>query len=229
MTRYEPSLLSQIPPIPGLGVVPAHAREYAIKWHDAALCRYGDPPNDHPFSVHLDAVVATLVEFGHTTDVELAAGFLHDVVEDTLNLPKPITVEMLKLEFGPVIAAHVDAVTDIKFRVDGGLWGNRRTRQEMTYYKTRVYAAHYGDSVINVKLADRRVNMLFSIDNASKQLGMYADEHEWFSESLKDDGGDLAMWAEVDRLHIECTRLARALTEVRKAARLEEHLRRTAV
>ena len=92
----------------------AAARAYALNMHGAQL--YGT----HPYSYHLDAVVATLALFGQKAQV---IGYLHDVVEDT-----DATVSEVRSRFGDEVAACVALLTD-------ELGANRKERKAKTYAK----------------------------------------------------------------------------------------------
>jgi (p)ppGpp synthase/HD superfamily hydrolase len=56
-----------------------------------------------PYYLHPERVGFNLTDLG---PVAVAAGFLHDVVEDT-----PVTLDEVREQFGPDVAAAVDAVT----------------------------------------------------------------------------------------------------------------------
>ena len=71
----------------------AKARAFAIACHGDQ--KYGN----HPYAVHLDAVVGLLEPFGETAQV---IGYLHDAVEDT-----PVPLDVIRKEFGDQVAACV--------------------------------------------------------------------------------------------------------------------------
>jgi (p)ppGpp synthase/HD superfamily hydrolase len=76
------------------------AKEFAIAKHGTQ--KYGE----HPYSYHL-ALSQVLAEFRYAGDEAIAAaGWLHDILEDT-----PATYEMLVSEFGKETADIVWAVT----------------------------------------------------------------------------------------------------------------------
>jgi len=113
---------------------PADARDFAIEAHGQQ--RYGDAPYD----AHLAAVVQILSEFGYGGAYE-AAGWLHDVVEDT-----GIVIDQVRDRFGDEVADLVDAVT--------GLGANRAERN------ARIYAGlQRCPAAAVVKLADRIANV----------------------------------------------------------------------
>lgn len=99
--------------------------------------KYGPKPYTH----HLERVHAVLRRFGVEDEEVLAAGWLHDVLEDTA-----ITYKQLELGFGRRVA-------DIVFDVTDELGRSRAERKDKTYKKT----AKNKDAIV-VKLADRIAN-----------------------------------------------------------------------
>ena len=80
------------------------AKQFAYEAHKG-MKRKG---KDTPFTYHLELVNKILKTL--TTDDEiLAAGWLHDVIEDT-----PITLDELKKEFNSKICYYVDLETEDK-------------------------------------------------------------------------------------------------------------------
>lgn len=174
----------------GLGIKAAEAaRAFAREKHATQM--YGE----HPFTYHLERVVGQLRKYGHEYDCLLAAGWLHDVVEDT-----PVTMQELADEFGTSVSLRVDAVTDVLVGPDGEALKNRRARQALTYAKLRRISATYPD-VIELKLADRLANMEASLDGVNVQhLSMYLTEHPYFCRQIGQCGGDAKMWDRLDHL-----------------------------
>jgi (p)ppGpp synthase/HD superfamily hydrolase len=81
------------------------ARKFATEAHasiDQRRKYTGEPYIVHPLAV------AELVNSVPHTDEMVAAALLHDVVEDT-----PVTSEEIHAEFGPVVGALVDWLTDV--------------------------------------------------------------------------------------------------------------------
>lgn len=131
--------------LPGSEDVEIVRRAYAVsvRAHDGQLRLSGEPYLVHPVSVGL-----ILVEL-HMDAEAVAAGLLHDVVEDT-----PITLEELRAQFGREIAELVDGVTklsQIRFRT---------SEEEQAGNLRKMLLAMARDvRVILIKLADRLHNM----------------------------------------------------------------------
>ena len=80
----------------------AAAFDFAFQLHEGQFRASGDP-----YIVHPVAVADLLRDIGASAPV-IAAGFLHDVVEDT-----DITAEQLEGHFGPEVRALVEGVTKL--------------------------------------------------------------------------------------------------------------------
>jgi guanosine-3',5'-bis(diphosphate) 3'-pyrophosphohydrolase len=139
---------------------------------------------ENPYTYHLGKVVEVLERFKVTDPDILAAGWLHDILEDT-----PTTVEDLWDEFGFSVSALVDAVTD-------GEGGSRKERKARPYALIpRIPGA------IFLKLADRIANLEASLDEGHDRLRkMYTKEHPGFREALYDGETALKMWEHLDRI-----------------------------
>lgn len=119
------------------------AFRFAEKKHEGQFRKSGDPYIVH--ALHVGYILATL-RTGPTT---IAAGFLHDVIEDC-----DCTVEDFIAEFGEETYTLVDAVTKI---------GNLKFNDEKEYLAAnhrKIFIAMAKDvRVILIKLADRLHNM----------------------------------------------------------------------
>ena len=120
------------------------AYEYADRKHKNQLRKSGEPYIIHPVCVA--SILADLM-LDSTT---VAAGFLHDCVEDN----KDVTVETIEAQFGPEVALLVDGVTKLK-RLD---FTSREDQQAESLRK--MFLAMAKDiRVVLIKLADRLHNM----------------------------------------------------------------------
>lgn len=115
----------------------------ASELHATQVRRSGEPYLSHPIEVSHQLADLRLDQ------VCLAAGLLHDVVEDT-----PVTVPDLKARFGPEVALCVDGVTKLG-RID---FFSSEARQAENFRKM-LLAMVEDIRVILIKLADRTHNM----------------------------------------------------------------------
>ena len=121
----------------------AAAFNFAFQLHEGQFRASGDP-----YIVHPVAVADLLRDIGASAPV-IAAGFLHDVVEDT-----DITAEQLEGHFGPEVRALVEGVTKL-----GGLHVTNRTEAQAENLRKMFLAMASDIRVVLVKLADRLHNM----------------------------------------------------------------------
>jgi GTP diphosphokinase / guanosine-3',5'-bis(diphosphate) 3'-diphosphatase len=119
------------------------AYRYSARAHTGQKRRSGDD-----YVVHCVQVARILADL-QLDSTTIAAGLIHDVVEDT-----EITVPDVEREFGPEIAQIVDGLTKI-----GNLpFTSKEERQAETYRKLLLSVARDA-RVIIIKLADRLHNM----------------------------------------------------------------------
>lgn len=119
------------------------AYAYAQKAHQNQVRISGEPYIIHPLAV---AQILASLELDAPT---LAAGFLHDVVEDT-----QITLEEIEKVFGPEIALVVDGVTKLN-KIDF----RSKEEQQVENLRKMFLAMAKDIRVIMIKLADRLHNM----------------------------------------------------------------------
>lgn len=127
------------------------AYELASKAHEGQKRRSGEPYIIHPLYV---AIILADLEMDQET---IAAGLLHDVVEDTI-----YTKEQIEELFGPDVALLVDGVTKLqKLKLSGDYSDKTQAQQEMQAENLRkMFLAMVKDiRVILIKLADRLHNM----------------------------------------------------------------------
>ena len=135
VTKYHPSAdISMI----------EKAYQVAKKAHDGQVRKSGEPYIIHPLCV---AIILADLELDKES---IAAGLLHDVVEDT-----PMTTEDLAKEFGDEVALLVDGVTKL-----GQLSYSADKVDEQAENLRKMFLAMAKDiRVILIKLADRLHNM----------------------------------------------------------------------
>lgn len=119
------------------------AWEFCLKHHEGQLRASGEPYVIHPLEV---AQVLAEMKLDATA---IAAGLLHDAVEDT-----PVTTEDIVEQFGEQVAHIVEGVT----KIDKIQFANREDRQAENVRK--MLLAMVSDvRVVLIKLADRLHNM----------------------------------------------------------------------
>jgi (p)ppGpp synthase/HD superfamily hydrolase len=141
------------------------ARDFASITH----AQTGQTYDGKPYSAHLEDVVEVLMRFGETDKVTLAAGYLHDVVEDA-----GVKISTIEDLFGPKVATLVGALTD-----EPG--ANRKERKAATYPKIRATPG-----AVMLKLADRIANLENGLKTKNKRMVlMYSKEHFGFEMALR--------------------------------------------
>ena len=142
--RFE-SLLRQVQanrPTEDIGLI-RKAWEFCVQHHDGQLRASGEPYIIHPLEV---AEVLAEMKMDATA---IAAGLLHDAVEDT-----PATSEQIEADFGDQVAHIVEGVT----KIDKIQFANREDRQAENVRKM-LLAMVTDVRVVLIKLADRLHNM----------------------------------------------------------------------
>jgi len=124
-----------------------------------------------PYLEHCLEVASILAE-QHLDSATIAAGLLHDVVEDT-----DMTIEQVRAEFGEEIALLVDGVTKI-----GELKFKSVEEEQVEYFRKMLLSMTKDIRVIIIKLADRLHNMrtLDSLDK-DKQRRIAAETREVYA------------------------------------------------
>ncbi len=119
------------------------AYEFAENAHSGQFRNSGETFFLHPYEV---AQILTLLELDVTT---IAAGLLHDVLEDT-----PVTHEKLVAEFGEEIAALVDGVTKLS-----KIAFKSKEERQIESLRKMFLAMAQDIRVVLIRLADRLHNM----------------------------------------------------------------------
>ena len=119
------------------------AYEFSDKAHDSQKRSSGEPYVEHCLEVAF--ILAEL----HMDSTTIAAGLIHDVVEDT-----EFTLEDIRREFGDEIAELVDGVTKI-----GAVHFSSYQEQQVEYFRKMLLSMAKDLRVILIKLADRLHNM----------------------------------------------------------------------
>jgi len=131
---------------PGMDeVLLRHAYVFAANRHQGQVRRSGEAYLIHPLSV-----AWTLADM-ELDEIAIAAGLLHDILEDT-----DATAEEMELEFGPVVTRLVVALTKLS-----GFESQYESREatEAENFRRLLLASTDDVRVILVKLADRLHNM----------------------------------------------------------------------
>ena len=198
------------------------AYDFSAAEHAGQKRRSGEPYVTHPLEVA--AVVADM----RLDDVAIAAGLLHDVIEDTLT-----SIERVEELFGAEVAHVVEGVT----KISAIPFSSREERQAESFRK--MLLAMVDDiRVILVKLADRLHNMR-TLDHmpedrrliiAQETLDIYAPiAHRLGMKKIKNELQDLA-FKHLDPMAYETTRAwveRRRRTTQRTVKRLRDTLERT--
>ncbi|MCP4631834.1 MAG: bifunctional (p)ppGpp synthetase/guanosine-3',5'-bis(diphosphate) 3'-pyrophosphohydrolase [candidate division Zixibacteria bacterium] len=119
------------------------AYEYATKAHEGQYRASGEEFINHTLKV------AFILAEQHMDSTTIAAGIMHDVVEDT-----PVTLDEIKKIFGDEITYLLDGLTKIS-----GIKYSSYLEKQATYYRKMILAMAEDVRVVIIKLADRLHNM----------------------------------------------------------------------
>lgn len=203
-------------PVPDDTKLICRAFEFAYQLHEGQYRASGEPYIAHPV-----AVAGLLRDLGGSS-VMIAAGFLHDVVEDT-----DVTAEEIESRFGAEVRRLVEGVTKLsKFN-----FSSKTERQAENF--RRMFLAMAADiRVIVVKLADRLHNMrTLEHLNWEKQRSIALETREIFAPLANRLGIGRFKWELEDLafkyLEPEAYRETQALVAERRSDR-EERLTKVA-
>jgi len=166
--------------------IAASARTFAIAAHSACgqIRKYtGQPYHVHP------AEVASIVNQAGGTEAQIAAAWLHDVVEDT-----DVTIDLIQQMFGEEVAEMVSWLTDVSVPTDG----NRAERKAID----RAHTAQASLDAKMIKLADLCSNTKSIVEHDAKFAKVYLEEKRLLlTEALYDaDPGLLAKcWEQIGK------------------------------
>ncbi len=124
--------------------------------YDLAAVAHADQEraSGEPYIVHSLAVAQRLAEL-HLDPVTIAAGLLHDVVEDTI-----VSIKDLHQDFGEEVAKLVDGVTKLEHIDQLSQISHRTLEYEEAESLRKMFLAMVDDvRVVLIKLADRLHNM----------------------------------------------------------------------
>ncbi len=147
------------------------AEEYATAHHAGQFLKTASA---EPFIEHPRRVVQ-LVELSVATHDEIAAAWLHDIVEDT-----QVTIEDIEREFGADIAEMVDGLTDpLEFNGNPNRIRKKRQAERVKDKDARVK---------RIKIADQTVNTLLMgfnppINWTPQQRLEYIEGAKWIVEA----------------------------------------------
>ncbi len=144
------------------------AYAFAEKAHAGQKRKTGEPYFNHPLAA------AEILRSWNLDDATIAAGILHDTVEDT-----GVPLETIKKEFGDEVAALVDGVTKLGHLKYRGTEDQAAEHDKAENLRKMVLALSQDLRVVFIKLADRMHNMqtLSSLPPAKqKRIALETDE-----------------------------------------------------
>jgi GTP pyrophosphokinase len=178
------------------------AYEFSDKAHAGQLRETGDPFIEHCLEV------AFILAEQHMDSTTIAAGLLHDVVEDT-----NVTIDEIRKEFGDEIAHMVNGLTKLS-----GLSYKSTTDKQVEYFRKMLLSMSEDIRVIIIKLADRLHNMrtLAPLD-PEKKTAIATETREIYAP--------LAHRLGMAKIKCELEDLAFATLEPKKYAYIEKKLK----
>ena len=160
------------------------ARRFAVKAHKNQL--YGKKP----YYTHLDEVAAIVKKYS-TDDYQIAAAYLHDVLEDT-----KATRQDIRSSLGHIVAQIVVVLTDLPGE-------NRLERKRKTYHRFAQIRKGRLKKALLIKLADRLANVRACVRDGNTNtslLKMYRREHLAFQVAVYREDEYRAITDELDSI-----------------------------
>lgn len=142
------------------------AKEFAYKAHKG-MKRKG---KDTPFTYHLKLVNLYLESLTDDEEI-LAAGWLHDVIEDT-----SVTLEELKKEFNRTVCRYVELETEDKSLP----WKDRKLKQinELKENDSKVILIAFADKMANLTEMDNDYQL--EKEKLWERFNRGKDEQHWY-------------------------------------------------
>jgi GTP pyrophosphokinase len=162
------------------------AYEFSARAHEGQYRESGDPYVEHCLEV------AFILAEQHMDSASIAAGLIHDVVEET-----DVSIDRIRQEFGEEIAELVDGVTHIS-----GVKFKSTEEKQVDYYRKMLLSMAKDIRVIIIKLADRLHNIrtLEALNEerikriSQETLDVYAPlAHRFGMSRIKDELEDLSL------------------------------------
>ena len=129
-----------------------------------------------PYIVHPIEVAAIVASVESHTPEMIAAAYLHDVVEDT-----EITIDMIHDTFGPIVAGHVDGLTDISKPSDGNRLMRKSLDRDHTHIQSfqtqTIKVADLIGNTCNIAGYDSQFARVYLREKRLLLQGMTADEN----------------------------------------------------
>lgn len=143
------------------------AYEFASRAHAGIYRKSGEPYIVHPLAV------AIILAKMHADADSIAAGLLHDCIEDV----DGITTELVSEQFNPTVAFLVDGVT----KIDKIKFGNNKKLAEDASTKKLIEYMCKDIRILIIKLADRLHNMqTLQFHKPDKQIEISQETRDFF-------------------------------------------------
>lgn len=143
------------------------AYEFASKAHAGITRKSGEPYIIHPLAV------AIILAKMHADADSIAAGLLHDCIEDV----DGITTEVISEQFNPTVAFLVDGVT----KIDKIKFGNNKKLADDASTKKLIEYMCKDIRILIIKLADRLHNMqTLQFHKPEKQIEISQETRDFF-------------------------------------------------